>query len=349
MAVAALLEVRRGRLVESRHLGALAVVDADGRLVASVGDPELPVFPRSTLKPLQALPLVESGALDRLALDLPHLALACASHGGAPDQVARVAQLLAAGGLSPDALACGVQMPYDPGAARTLVRIGAHPSPLHHPCSGKHAGFLLAAQALSAPAAGYLDPEHPVQRAVRAAVSETAGLPASALVPTLDVCHAPSWALRLSGLALAYARLLRPPDLPRARASALGRVARAMAEHPSLVGGPEGRLDTALMRSVHGLVAKSGAEGVLALAVRLPGGRPVGLALKIADGDAARRARGPVVVEALRQLGLPEAEPGGPLDPLHAGRFGPRAEMEAAGIYAGEVVAVFTLTRAGRA
>lgn len=348
MPVAALLELRRGRLVESRHLGALAVADADGRLVASAGDPDLLVFPRSTLKPFQVVPLVESGALDTPTLDAGDLAIACASHGGAPDQTARVSHLLVAAGVGPEALACGARPPYDPEAARALVRFGAAPSALHHTCSGKHAGFLLLARRLGAPLEGYVDPDHAVQRAVRAAVAGAAGVQRGALHPTVDFCHAPSWALPLAALAVAYARLLDPPDLPPARAAALRRIARAMTSHPALVGGPEGRLDTALMQAVPGLVAKSGAEGVIALAVQGPGGRAFGLALKIADGDGARRARGPVVVEALRQLGVPAAEPGGPLDHLHAGRFGARAEAEAAGIYVGEVATVFELERGER-
>ena len=162
-----LVEVMRGALVESRHRGAAAVVDADGSMVLAVGDVAAPVFPRSAIKALQALPLVEEGAADRYNFGDEELALACASHSGEPAHVAGVERMLARAGLDLSALRCGTHWPMSQAAAYALARSGM-PSALHNNCSGKHAGFLCLACAMNAATGDYFRPEHPVQRQVRA-------------------------------------------------------------------------------------------------------------------------------------------------------------------------------------
>ena len=162
-----LVEVIRGRLVESRHRGAVAVVDADGKTMLALGDGERPVYPRSAVKALQALPLIETGAADRFGLGDQELALACASHGGEPDHTAAAVRMLGRAGLEPSALACGTHWPIHQPSAQALARSGAVATALHNNCSGKHAGFLCTACAFGVDHHGYGGPSHAVQRQVR--------------------------------------------------------------------------------------------------------------------------------------------------------------------------------------
>ncbi len=204
-----LFELTRGALVESVHRGAIAVVRADGRLVASVGDTARPVFPRSSLKPLQALPFVESGAVDRVGVadGAPQIALASASHSGTRRHADLVAAMLARAGLDPTALACGVHEPMDTATQRTMIRAGAEPSPLNHNCSGKHAAMLATAVHLAEPTESYWRPEHPVQRRIQRTLEDMVGCRLGADVCGIDGCSVPNWAIPLSGLARAFARL----------------------------------------------------------------------------------------------------------------------------------------------
>ena len=172
-----LVDVMRGAAIESSHTGAIAVVDADGALVASLGDIERPIFPRSAVKVLQALPLVASGAAESLGLSDAELAIACASHGGEPIHEQTAAAMLAKAGLDVGALECGAHWPYEERAARALAAAGREPSALHNNCSGKHSGFLCMACAmhggrdgLAGFVRGYVQPEHPVMREVGAAL-----------------------------------------------------------------------------------------------------------------------------------------------------------------------------------
>src|SRR5215831_3616237 len=171
-----LVEVTRGSLVESRHRGALAVVDADGASVLVLGDVAAPVYPRSAIKALQALVLVESGAAERYGFGDEELALACASHGGEPAHVATAERMLRAAGLDPSALACGTHWPMHQPSAQALARAGGMASALHNNCSGKHAGFLCAACAMQAAPEGYVDATHPVQREVKAVLEDLSGV-----------------------------------------------------------------------------------------------------------------------------------------------------------------------------
>ncbi len=278
-----LVETTRGGMVESWHRGSAVVCDAAGRVVMAWGEPDEPVYARSALKPLQALPLVASGAADAFGLGPAELALACASHHGEPVHVERVRSWLGRIGLAEGDLECGAHRPADQAAADALVRAGAAPSALHNNCSGKHAGFLATARHLGEPTRGYIAADHPVQRRVVAAVEAMSGLDLSQAPRGTDGCGIPVVALPLAGLARAMARMADPQDVPPALAAASGRLLAAMAAEPLMVSGSTG-FATALLRAAGAeLCAKPGAEGVYAAALRRRG---LGVALKIEDGAA---------------------------------------------------------------
>ncbi len=280
----------RGRAVESEHRVAWCVVQPDGSVAGP--DPDLPVFARSAVKPLQALGSVRAGVLERFELDSRHLALACASHGGWPAHVEVVGEVLEACGLLEDALACGPELPLDPRAADD-----AKPSRIRHNCSGKHAFGLARCLAEGWPLDGYFRAGHPLQGAMRASVADACGVDAASEEAT-DGCGMRTFAVPLSALARAFGRLAGGE-----LGAAGDRCAAAMRAHPELVA-YDGAIDTELMRAEEGLVAKIGAEGVLA--VGLPDGR--GLALKIRDGSL--RAVPPAGVALVRsELGLAAAVP----------------------------------------
>ncbi len=292
-----LVEVLRGRLVESHHAGAIAVVDADGKTVLALGDVERPIYPRSAIKALQALALVESGAADRFGLAPEELALACASHAGEPGHVATATAMLAKAGLDPSALRCGAHWPNHQPSAHALARAGGTASAIHNNCSGKHAGFLCAACALDADRASYVEPAHPVQREVRAALE---GLSDARLTPdvcAIDGCSVPTWALPLSALARAFARFGSGAGLSPVRAQAAARLRAAVAAHPWHVSGT-GRFCTELMQVFGARVfVKTGAEGVFCGALPEQG---LGIALKCDDG--AGRAAAVAMAATLSRL-----------------------------------------------
>jgi L-asparaginase II len=276
-----LVEVTRGPLVESRHRGAVAVVDAGGAVVLALGDIDAPVFPRSAVKALQALPLVESGAADRLGLGEAELALACASHSGEPVHVATAAAMLAKAGRDGGVLECGAHWPYEPAAARALAAEGGTPSALHNNCSGKHSGFVCLARARGEDPAGYIRPDHPTMRQVTAAVAEMTGCTLGERNRGTDGCSIPTYAVPLRALALAFARFATGQGLAPDRAAAAARLRAAVAAHPFMVGGT-GRFDTELMEALGARVfAKGGAEGVHCAALPELG---LGMAIKCDDG-----------------------------------------------------------------
>jgi L-asparaginase II len=296
------VEVTRGDMVESRHRAAIAVVDADGRVVLSAGDIDRAVYPRSAIKPMQALPLVESGAADAFRLGEAELALACASHSGEPRHVAAVAAWLARIGCAPSDLECGTHAPVDAAAAGALAVGHIRPSALHNNCSGKHAGFLTVARHMGEPTGGYIGYDHPVQRRVRAALAELCGCDLAAVPHGIDGCGIPQYGIPLRALARGMARLAAPERLPPARTAAILRIRAAMAAEPFLVAG-SGRFDTAAIEATSGAVlVKTGAEGVYAAILT---DRGLGLALKVDDG--AKRAAEVALGHALRRLGaLPD-------------------------------------------
>lgn len=293
-----LVETTRGEMVESRHTGAAAVVDAEGRVVRSWGDIDAPVFARSAIKPLQALPLVESGAADRFGLSNVEIALACASHRGEPIHVETVRRWLARADLGPQDLECGAHAPGNAAAAEALIRASEAPSAVHNNCSGKHSGFLTTARHLGEPTRGYIAPEHPVQKRVRAALEEMSGLDLSRAPRGTDGCGIPVIGISLCGMARAMARLADPKGLAAERAAASKRILDAMASAPLMVSGT-GTFNTVVMTVAGATVRlKTGAEGVYCAV--LPG-LGYGVALKIDDGAA--RASEVAVAAILDELG----------------------------------------------
>jgi L-asparaginase II len=286
MANPVVAEIRRGSLVESRHRGSIAVVDADGSIVLALGSVDTLVYPRSAVKAMQALVLVESGAADRFGLGEEALALACASHGGEPGHVAVVERMLAAAGLDPSALACGVHWPSHAPSAQALARSGASATALHNNCSGKHAGFLCVACALGVEPRAYTEPGHPVQRAVKAVFEDLAGIAIPDAHRAVDGCSVPTWAMPLSALARGFARFGSGQGMGPERAKAAQRLRAACAAKPWHIAGT-GRFCTAVMeRFGDRAFVKTGAEGVFCGAIP---GAGLGVAIKIDDG-AARAA-----------------------------------------------------------
>ncbi|MFC6094436.1 asparaginase [Saccharothrix lopnurensis] len=279
-------EVWRNGFLESVHHGSVIALDRDGREALVVGQPHDTAYPRSSNKPVQALAMLRHG----LDLDGELLALACASHSGEDFHVAGVRRVLHAHGLDEDALQCTPGLPIGEEALRAHLAAGRGAAPLYMNCSGKHAAMLATCVVNGWSTRDYLDPGHPLQRAVRDTLAELAGEPIGA--EGVDGCGAPLLGISLKGLARAFSTIAGA-----AEGSHEHRVARAMSRYPEWVGGT-GRDVTELMRAVPGAVAKDGAEGVYA--VGLPTGEAV--ACKIADGSS--RARAVVVVAALRRLAV---------------------------------------------
>lgn len=303
MANPVLVEVLRGGTVESRHRGAVAVVDGDGAAVLSLGDVDRPVFPRSAVKAIQALPLIESGAADAYGLSERELALACASHSGEPEHAALAAAMLAKAGLDESALACGAHWPTRQETALALAAAGKTPSALHNNCSGKHSGFLCTCRHLGLDHRGYVAAGHPAQEAVREAMEAVTGAAHATAPCGTDGCSIPTYAVPLKNLAHGFARMATGAGLAPVRAKAARRLLAAAMAEPFLVAGTD-RLDTRLMRAAGGRVmVKVGAEGVYCGAVPELG---LGIALKCDDG-AVRAAE--VMVCAILQK-LLAADPG---------------------------------------
>lgn len=277
MTGALLASVVRSGLVESVHHGHLVVLDPSGAPLVELGEPDLAFWPRSALKPVQAVALLRAGW--RPAAD--ELALACSSHSGTAEHLAVVRRVLAGAGLGEQDLRNTPDLPVDAASALALRLAGGGPTSLTQNCSGKHAGMLAACVAAGWPTAGYLDPEHPLQQLVRATVADLTGVPVAHV--GVDGCGAPLLSTTVRGLAVAFGRIAAAPAV--APGGDLAAVATAMSARPDLVGGP-GRDVTAFGSAVPGLVVKDGAEGVYAAG--LPDGSAV--ALKIADGSARPRA-----------------------------------------------------------
>jgi L-asparaginase II len=295
-----LIQTERGGLAECVHFGAVAVVDAGGRLLASAGDAQRLTFTRSTLKPFQALPFMEAGGAEHFGLDDPQLALLCASHNGEDRHVAQVDRLLAASRLGYKRLQCGCHTPYF--VELGVKGPGAPYDERHHNCSGKHSGFLAYCALHGLPTETYTDLDHPLQQAVRKAVADVSGVESKDIAWGVDGCSAPNFAMPLSSLARAYARLATPESDSK-YGNSLKLLGEAMTAHPELVSGT-GRNDADLMRAGRGdWVTKVGADGVQVVASR---SRGQALALKIADGNKV--ALFAATIEALDQLGWLDAQ-----------------------------------------
>ncbi|MBS7698425.1 MULTISPECIES: asparaginase [unclassified Chelatococcus] len=299
-----LVEVRRGTVVESRHRGAVAVADARGGLVLAIGDVERPIFPRSAVKALQALPLIESGAADRFGLSGAELALACSSHSGEAMHAETAAAMLGKAGHQPTCLECGIQHPMGVAASRALAWHHQKPSALHNNCSGKHAGFICVATAMDVDVAGYVQAEHPVQREVRSALETMTGAPHIDSLRGTDGCSIPTYAVPLQSLALAFARFGTGVGLSSHRAAAAKRLRKAVAENPLMLAGT-GRFDSRITEIFGERVfLKTGAEGVYCGSLPEAG---LGFAIKCDDG-ATRAAEVATAALIARFLALSDTD-----------------------------------------
>lgn len=295
-----MVELWRGGMLESSHLGHAVICDAQGGIVESWGDPQAVIFPRSSCKMLQALPLVESGAADAAGLTEAQLALSCASHQGAAIHTDMVARWLADLGLGESDLRCGSHEPYDRTERDRLIKTDTSPCQYHNNCSGKHSGFLTLNRHLGGHA-DYVEVDHPVQRAVKAAFEEVTGETSPGF--GIDGCSAPNFATTVHGLARAMAYFANADDSGNSRQRAAHRLTRAMASYPELVAG-EGRSCTELMRAMGGRVAiKTGAEAVF---VAIIPEKRIGIALKIVDGGT--RASEAAIAALLVRAGVLEAD-----------------------------------------
>lgn len=303
-----MVELWRGGLLESWHLGHAAIWSADTGLVDAWGDPEAVIFPRSSCKMIQALPLLETGAGE--ALSVERLALACASHQGAALHTGLVARWLGDLGIDENDLRCGAHMPADSAERDRLIRAHEQPCQIHNNCSGKHAGFLMLSRHLKA-GPEYVRPDHPVQQAIRQAFEEVTGETSPGF--GIDGCSAPNFATSVAGLARAMAFFAAAPSGRGVRERAAARLVDAMIERPDLVAG-EGRACTELMRAMRGRAAiKTGAEAVF---VAIVPEQRLGIALKIVDGST--RASEAAIAALLVRLGLLDAEHPATLKRLNA-------------------------------
>lgn len=307
-----LLEVTRGPIVESIHYGAIAIVDANGRLLASHGNPDTLTFMRSSAKPFQALAFLELGGAEAFNLIDREIALLCASHSGTDEHLAVLEGIQRKIGISERDLLCGTHTPFHKPTALKLHCRGEKPTPNRHNCSGKHTGMLAHAKLLDLPFEDYPDPKHPLQQQNLRTFAEMCNLEPEQVIIGIDGCSVPTFAIPLRSAALAYARLCDPSDLSERRADQCRRITRSMTDHPDMVAGPE-RFDTQLMRVGAGkIVAKIGAEGYFAIGlppgVLAPESTGIGITIKISDGDLKIRCRPIVAVEVLRQLGVLSTE-----------------------------------------
>ncbi|TYC52279.1 asparaginase [Rhodobacterales bacterium] len=300
-----LVDVTRGNVIESRHRGSLVIVDAAGKRVCGIGDIEARVFPRSAIKALQALPLVESGAAEALDYTDAELALACASHNGEEVHANSARVMLMKAGLGEDALECGPQWPKRMEDAAKLILQDETPCGLHNNCSGKHAGFLGLAKVMGVETRGYVEPDHPVQREVRNVMEQLTGDTLSEDVCGTDGCSIPTYASPLASFARAFAAFSTGEGLEPLRAEAAQQLYDACINEPYMVAGAD-RFCTQVMETFRGRVfVKTGAEGVFCAAVPELG---YGIALKCDDGATrASEVMMATVLETLLDLGEEEA------------------------------------------
>ncbi len=302
-----LMVINRGNNFESLHFGAIAIADKYGNSIAWYGDPHQHTFLRSSAKPIQAIPLIERNGHTYFKLTQAEIAITCASHTGTYEHAETVQSILGKIGLGAGALKCGVHPPIDKSTEYDFVCKDEPLSPLHHNCSGKHAGMLAHAVLRGLDIGTYLDIDHPVQRTVLQTFSEMTDVPVDDIRLGTDGCSLPNFSIPLHNTAASFARICDPSELESQRAFACRTITQAMIAHPRMVSGP-GRSDTRLIQAGNGrLIAKGGAEGYQAVGMMpdaLWDGSPaLGIAIKVSDGDAHGRARPAVVLEVLRQLG----------------------------------------------
>jgi L-asparaginase II len=345
-----LLELIRGSIRESLHLGSIAVVNSAGKLLHSHGDPYTVAFLRSSAKPFQALPFVEQGGADYFNLTPAELALACASHETSDLHLKTVQGMQSKIGIREDHLQCGPHLPGDADKFKQVIREGITPTPNFNNCSGKHTAMLAFAKMRGLPLETYLDFDHPIQQDILKTISEMCDMEVKDIVLGIDGCSAPNFAMPLFNAALGMARMCDPRDLPEARATACKKITDAMSAHPEMVSN-FGEFDCEVMKIGGGkIVTKRGAEGfqIVGIMPGVIGERGVGVAFKVTDGDPGRmnddlqwspRVRPAVTLEILKQIrALDEAQLG------MLSRFGPEKELKNyAGIVTGKSSPVFEL------
>jgi L-asparaginase II len=303
-----LVEVTRGDIVESIQFGAFTVVDSMDTVITSAGSPGLTTYPRSSMKPFQAIPFIEIGGDISYNFTEKEIAIMCASHAGTDLHYAVLQDMHKKIGTSESDLACGVHWPGDLNARKALRIAGKSPDQFHHNCSGKHTGMLAHARLRGLDIKNYLDPLHPVQVAIRETLAQMVGMDPDDMPMGTDGCSAPVYAIPLKNMAKAVALLAEPAGLAPERAEACRKISRAMMAHPVMVAGP-GKFDTDLMQTADGKVfSKAGAEGYQIIGV-MPGAihkdsPGLGIAIKISDGDFHGRARASVSLTILSALGV---------------------------------------------
>ncbi len=275
-----LVEVTRGGIVESRHAGAYAVVGPGGEVLASAGDIDRPVFPRSAIKALQCLPAVEAGVVDAYGMSQEEIALACASHNGEPDHVRVARSGLAKAGLGEQAFECGAHWPFPGEVSRTMAVAGEQAGQVHNNCSGKHTFMLAFAKRLGVDPTGYIGRNHPVQQAIEQLIGDMCDYDLTHTPCGIDGCSVPTWAIPLRNIALGFQRFGSAEGLNEGRAKACRQIIAAVAAHPFMVAGT-GRFCTDLMSAVPRAFVKTGAEGVFCATIAHAG---IGIALKCDDG-----------------------------------------------------------------
>lgn len=292
-----LVDVYRGGRVESSHFGHIAVVNSEGKLLYSLGDPNRVTYARSSVKPLQTIPVVETGAADFYELSESDISLCCASHSGEAQHTDRVLAILGRAGIEDTSLQCGTHIPHSQDTYRKLIAAGKDLTPLYSNCSGKHTGMLVTAKHMGETLEDYYLPSHPVQQRILQTISEVADYPIEKIEMGTDGCGVPVHALPLERFSYAFARMARPDSLGEKRAKAANRITTAMMKYPEMVGGT-GRFCTDFMKATEGrLFGKAGAEAVYLIGDRETG---IGIAIKIEDGNG--RAAYPVALETLKQL-----------------------------------------------
>ena len=351
-----LLALTRGNIVESIHYGAIAVVNTQGKLLYSYGDPHTVAFLRSSAKPFQALPFFERGGPGVFNLTQKEQALICASHEGSDEHVLTVESIQAKTGIKESDLQCGIHMPGDVVAYKALIARGEAPTPNRNNCSGKHSGMLAHAKMRKLPLDTYLEISHPIQQDILTTFAEMCDYPKDKVEVGIDGCSAPNFAVPLYNSALAFARLCDPQNMQAARTKACHEITSAMTSYPEMISGYN-EFDCRLMQTGKGkFVCKRGAEGFQAIGL-MPGvlgaGSPgIGITFKVADGDPLfrtlnieplNRVRPAVTLEILRQIGalsVPQMK--------ELARFGPALPIKNhRGIVVGESRPAFTLNKVG--
>ena len=326
-----IFKLTRGSIIESIHYGSIAVVNARNDLIAWYGNPNTPTYLRSTAKPFQAMPFIESGGHETYGLNLEEIALLCASHSGTDRHKAVVESIQAKCAVKENDLLCGVHPPADKQTARELANRGENPTPNRHNCSGKHTGMVAFAKMrglpFSAETQPYIDPNHPIQASIIENFCELCGLEPGSVHIGIDGCSAPNFAVPLRNAALGYARSCDPSDLPPLKQKACQTITSAMMGFPFMVGGPDS-FDTALMEAFPGkIVCKGGAEGYQGIGIMpgaiMPNSPALGIAFKISDGDYRNKARSAVALKILHHLNFLSES-----DMEKLSNFGPVSQLE---------------------